>query len=100
MPAHPGNNYPRATGSPLPFYHPGILLRLIVHIVHCVNSNDILVGAKKVGSPTREDRQREVKRIVVAQICGDGLESDVLDEVTECDALAGNIRQAIAKVVA
>ncbi|KAL5488082.1 hypothetical protein ACEPAI_6190 [Sanghuangporus weigelae] len=62
------------------------------------HSNDMVVGAIKVGSPVREDRQREVKRIVVSQTCGDGVQTDVLDEVAECESMVGNVRQAIVKV--
>ncbi|KAL5527358.1 hypothetical protein ACEPAG_6149 [Sanghuangporus baumii] len=62
------------------------------------HSNDMVVGAIKVGSPVREDRQREVKRIVVSQTCGDGVETDMLDEVAECESMVGNVRQAIVKV--
>ena len=62
------------------------------------HNNDMVVGAIRVGSPGREDRQREVKRIVVSQIGGDGTEADVLDEVTECESMVGDIRQAIVKV--
>ena len=64
------------------------------------HNNDMLVGALKVGSPVREDRQREVKRIVVSQTSGDNIESDVLDEVMECESMVGGIREAIVKVCA
>ncbi|KAH8113235.1 UPF0183-domain-containing protein [Phellopilus nigrolimitatus] len=55
-------------------------------------------GATNIGSPVREDRYREVKRVVVSQTGSDGVESDALDEVAECESMAGSIRQAVVKV--
>ena len=63
-----------------------------------MHGNDVLVGAIRVGSPGREERHKEVKRIVVNQTNVDGIETDALDEVNECESMVGNIRQAIAKV--
>ncbi|EJD01126.1 UPF0183-domain-containing protein [Fomitiporia mediterranea MF3/22] len=62
------------------------------------HGNDILVGALRVGSPTREERHKEVKRMVVSQTNADDRESDALDEVTECESMVGSVSRAIVKV--
>ena len=45
-----------------------------------------------------DDRQQEVKRVIVAQKSVDGEQRDALDEVTECPVMAGELSQAILKV--
>ncbi len=46
--------------------------------------------------PSSKDRAREIKRVIVTQKV-EG-ERDALDEVLECPAMEGSIRQAIVKV--
>lgn len=50
------------------------------------------------GNIGKDDRTREVKRVVVTQSTPDNTGGDALDEVTECSSMAGDIRQAIVKV--
>lgn len=45
-----------------------------------------------------DDRQQEVKRIIIAQKTGDGEQRDALDEVTECPVMAGELFRVVAKV--
>ena len=46
-----------------------------------------------------DDRQQEVKRVIVSQKSVDGEQRDALDEVTECAVMAGELSQAIVKVI-
>ncbi|THH11714.1 hypothetical protein EW145_g472 [Phellinidium pouzarii] len=59
---------------------------------------EALKSASNVGSSVREDRYREVKRVVVSQTSLDGAETDALDEVSECDTMEGSIQNAVLKV--
>ena len=45
-----------------------------------------------------DDRQQEVKRVIISQKSIDGEQRDALDEVTECAVMAGELSQAILKV--
>ena len=56
-------------------------------------------GFKGAGStsPGKDDRHKEVKRVIVSQISGDGVDNDALEEVAECPCMAGSLRQAIIK---
>ncbi|KAJ8473926.1 hypothetical protein ONZ51_g7551 [Trametes cubensis] len=45
-----------------------------------------------------DDRQQEVKRIIISEKNPDGVPKDVLDEVTECSAMTGELYRAVAKV--
>lgn len=64
------------------------------------HGGEMMKGAVNMASPTREDRHREVKRIVVSQTSIDGAESDALDEVAECESMAGSISKVVVKVCA
>ena len=46
-----------------------------------------------------DDRQQEVKRIIISEKNPDGVPKDVLDEVTECSAMTGELYRAVAKVI-
>ncbi|KAI5124941.1 hypothetical protein M0805_007368 [Coniferiporia weirii] len=63
-----------------------------------LGGTETLKNVANAGSPVREDRYREVKRVVVSQTSLDGTETDALDEVAECESMAGSIRQATLKV--
>ncbi|KAI0750740.1 UPF0183-domain-containing protein [Daedaleopsis nitida] len=52
----------------------------------------------KSPAPYSDDRQQEVKRVVIMQKSVDGEARDALDEVTECPAMAGELSRAIIKV--
>ncbi|KAI0327128.1 UPF0183-domain-containing protein [Cubamyces sp. BRFM 1775] len=45
-----------------------------------------------------DDRQQEVKRIIISEKNPDGVPKDALDEVVECPAMAGELYRAVAKV--
>ncbi|KAI0650757.1 UPF0183-domain-containing protein [Trametes meyenii] len=45
-----------------------------------------------------DDRQQEVKRVILSQKNPDNEPKDALDEVSECSAMAGELARAIAKV--
>ena len=45
-----------------------------------------------------DDRQQEVKRVIISQKSADGEQRDALDEVTECPVMAGELSRAIVKV--
>ncbi|KAM5540455.1 hypothetical protein V8D89_005913 [Ganoderma adspersum] len=45
-----------------------------------------------------DDRQQEVKRVIITQKSVDGEQRDALDEVTECAVMAGELSQAILKI--
>jgi hypothetical protein len=45
-----------------------------------------------------EDRQQEVKRVLISQKGNDGKDQDALDEVDECPIMYGDIKQAVVKV--
>lgn len=45
-----------------------------------------------------EDRQQEVKRVLISQKGNDGKDQDALDEVDECPVMYGDIKQAVVKV--
>jgi hypothetical protein len=45
-----------------------------------------------------EDRQQEVKRVLVSQKGNDGKDQDALDEVAECPIMTGDVKQAVVKV--
>ena len=45
-----------------------------------------------------DDRQQEVKRIIITQKSVDGEQRDALDEVIECPAMAGELSRVVAKV--
>jgi hypothetical protein len=49
-------------------------------------------------SPGRDDRFREVRRVIVSQTHPDSPERDVLDDVEECSTMTGSIRKAQVKV--
>lgn len=49
-------------------------------------------------APHSDDRQQEVKRVIISQKDGDGERRDALDEVVECTAMAGELSKAIVKV--
>ena len=53
-------------------------------------------GIKGVRS---EDRMQEVKRVLISQEGNDGKDQDALDEVEECPAMYGEIKQAVVKVI-
>jgi hypothetical protein len=57
-------------------------------------------GAKKAVSGTTDERDQEVKKIVVGEKDFDPRERDVLDEVQECRAMDGDIKEALVKVSA
>ena len=46
-----------------------------------------------------DDRQQEVKRVIISQKSVGGEQRDALDEVTECAVMAGELCQAIVKVI-
>lgn len=52
-------------------------------------------GLKAAG---KDERQREVKRVIVSQTSPDSPETDALDEVTECPSMDGTIRRVVVKV--
>ena len=52
----------------------------------------------KSPAPHTDDRQQEVKRILISQKSVDGEQRDALDEVTECSAMEGELMRAIVKV--
>ena len=54
-------------------------------------------GASIPGSPGN-DRQREVRRIVVSQATTEQSGGDALDEVFECEAMEGSLQRATIKV--
>ena len=54
-------------------------------------------GASIPSSPGN-DRQREVRRIVISQANTEQSESDALDEVMECEAMEGSIQRAVIRV--
>ena len=45
-----------------------------------------------------DDRQQEVKRVLILQKSPDGEPRDALDEVVECPVMAGELSRAIVKV--
>ena len=53
----------------------------------------------KSSAPHADDRQQEVKRIIISQKNADGEQRDALDEVTECSVMAGELSRAVVKVV-
>ena len=57
-----------------------------------------LKGASKAGKG--EDRNQEVKKIIVCEKEFEGDERDALDEVRECPAMYGDLSNAIVKVSA
>ena len=52
----------------------------------------------KASVPIPDDRQQEVKRIIISQKSVDGEQRDALDEVAECPAMAGELSRAVVKV--
>ena len=52
----------------------------------------------KASVPVPDDRQQEVKRIIISQKSVDGEQRDALDEVAECPAMAGELSRAVVKV--
>lgn len=48
--------------------------------------------------PQKGDRMQEVKRVIVSRKDLDGKIHDVLDEVQECPAMAGELTRAVIKV--
>lgn len=55
-------------------------------------------GAKSA-SPGKDDRFREVRRVIVSQSHPELLQHDILDEVGECAPMSGSIRKASIKVL-
>ncbi|KAI0774220.1 UPF0183-domain-containing protein [Fomes fomentarius] len=52
----------------------------------------------KSPAPHADDRQQEVKRIIITQKSVDGGQRDVLDEVTECPVMVGELSRVVVKV--
>lgn len=53
----------------------------------------------KSPAPHADDRQQEVKRIIITQKSADGGQRDALDEVTECPVMVGELSRVVVKVV-
>ena len=49
-------------------------------------------------TPQTDDRQQEVRKIIVTQKSADGEQRDALDEVAECPVMAGELFSVVAKV--
>ncbi|KAH9943487.1 UPF0183-domain-containing protein [Epithele typhae] len=50
-------------------------------------------------TPAQADvRQQEVKRIIISQKSADGEQRDMLDDVAECEAMDGELSQAVVKI--
>ena len=90
---HFGPTYP---GDGLQY--PGVSFLFDEDALNSLGGGDARKGAAKVGSPGPEDRYREVRRVIVSQPTVDGIEYDALGEVTECDSMAGSVRQALVRV--
>ncbi|EMD40774.1 hypothetical protein CERSUDRAFT_111359 [Gelatoporia subvermispora B] len=45
-----------------------------------------------------EDRMQEVRRVVITQKSQEGERRDALDEVSECEAMAGEVERAVVKI--
>ena len=59
---------------------------------------DVLGDTLKSTAPHADDRQQEVKRVIITQKTVDGEQRDALDEVSECAIMAGELSRAVAKV--
>lgn len=66
--------------------------------VNFLFEEDGVTEGLKSGNAGKDDRSREVKRIIVTQSSPDNAGSDALDEVSECSSMAGDLRQVIVKV--